>query len=333
MAEQLATMPLGEFLPVITRTLFPGLLRFRGEPEKLRANALHTLGMLVAVSVPMAAGFCAVSPEVVRVLYGKAWIDAIPLVQILALAAGVESIGGAVANSVVLASGKTTYLFRRGLLLVLIRLPAVILGLWLFGMKGALAGYLLGAVTLSVVNLVTLCELLNAGAKDLIREFWITFVAVALMAGALFAVGREFQPSFDFELNIAALAVKMVVGVAVYTAARFVLWQVSGRPPGIEARGLALAVSARGLILSKTRHTAQSEAGLNRFAASRCASPPFALAAACHDRAHTFRDRALDGPRVWPRSALEAGGRAPPGDAERLSTLVRERLGGAPFHL
>lgn len=228
--SEFANLPLGEFLPVLSRTLFPGLLKFKDELAKLRQNTLDAVEMICALALPMAVGFAFVAPEVVRILYGGNWIDAIPIVQAVALFAGIESLGASVATSVAMATDRTRFLFFRSAAISLFRLPAFIVGAWLYGVPGALAGYFVGSVLLASANAAILRALLKTSYSEIGVRVWRSVAAVGAMALVLWLVPTSYGAGEGMASDALNLVFKMFVGAISYTAARLIIWRIAGTP-------------------------------------------------------------------------------------------------------
>jgi PST family polysaccharide transporter len=236
MSAVIAYLPLGEFLPVATRTLMPALLKFKDNAVKLRQNALEIIGILGALSLPVAVGFAFVAPELVRLLYGKQWLDAIPIIQAVALSEAIESVGGGITNSVAMATGRTDVLFRRSVLRGLMRIPTFVVGTWLFGLPGAAAGYFVGSLMMAWANVGILRSLLGATYVALARELWRALAAVGAMSILLFMVNTQTHMVEPFLGVVGVLAVKIVCGIVAYAGARLLIWKITGRPQAIEVR-------------------------------------------------------------------------------------------------
>jgi PST family polysaccharide transporter len=253
--EQLANMPLGEFLPVVNRALFPGLLRFKDHRENLRRNALDVVGLLAGLSLPAAVGFAFVAPEAVHILYGAQWTEAVPLVEAISLGAGIATIASAVTTSTGLALGSTGLLFARSLVFACVRVPAFVIGTWLYGLEGAIAGYLAGSVVLALANIAVLCRMLRTGPMEIVRRLWRSCVAVGAMAAALYGLEAATGAAGPGLGATALLLAKMAVGAASYALARLALWKLAGKPESLEIRTLELFTTL------KTRIEARSRSG------------------------------------------------------------------------
>jgi PST family polysaccharide transporter len=251
MSAVIAYLPLSQFLPVATRTLMPALLKFKDDTAKLRQNALEVIGILGALSFPIAVGFAFVAPELVRLLYGKQWLDAIPIIQALALSEAIESVGGGITTSVAMATGRTDVLFRRSVLRGLMRVPSFAIGTWLFGLPGAAAGYIVGSLMMAWANIGILRTLLGASYVALARELWRSAVAVGFMAILLLIVNGQAH-GVEFSLGVVGLlAVKIVCGIVAYGGTRLLIWKITGRPQAIEVRLMEVVRAASSRIRSQ----------------------------------------------------------------------------------
>lgn len=250
--EQLANMPLGEFLPVVNRALFPGLLRFKDHHENLRKNALDVVGILAGLSLPAAVGFAFVAPEAVHILYGAQWTEAIPLVQAVSIGAGIATIASAVTTSTGLALGRTELLFARSLAFACVRVPAFVMGTWLYGLQGAIVGYLAGSAILAISNIAVLCRMLRTSVLAIAARLWRSVVAAGAMSAALVALEAAMAAAGPGLGAAAVLFAKVAVGAASYTASRTLIWRVVGQPESIEARALELFRAIKGRIAARS---------------------------------------------------------------------------------
>lgn len=255
--SEFASLPLDEFLPVLTRTLFPGLLKFKDDIPKLRQNTLDAVEVICTLSFPIAVGFAFVAPEAVRILYGAQWVDAIPIVQAIAICSGIEAIGSSVTTSVAMATDHTKFLFRRSLVRSLSRLPAFVLGAWFYGIPGALFGYLVGSVLFASANVGILRVLLETSYAAITWRIWRALVAVAVMGGALALLPASAGGGVSDDL--ASIAVKIAVGVASYTAVRLLLLWGTGRPEFSEVVLSKVWAEGRSQVRSRLRGRSEHE--------------------------------------------------------------------------
>jgi lipopolysaccharide exporter len=244
--QQLAEMPLGEFLPVVNRALYPGLLRVKDDLDKLRSAALEAMGFLAALSIPMAVGFSFVAPEIVRIIYGKQWEAAIPIIRILALASAFETVGSSVVVSVAMTKAENRFLFMRSLWRGLFRLPTFILGVWFFGLTGGVIGSLVGSVVLLISNMSITCILLETTLVAIGVRLWRSIVGVTVMTIVLILVQHAVPPETTTAADTWRLILSVAAGAVTYGLVRILIWTISGVPDSLEIRALALLTRIRG---------------------------------------------------------------------------------------
>lgn len=131
---------------VASKVLFPAFSKMQHSGEGLRYAYLKALRYVSFVTVPMAAGLFVTAEPLVIVFFGAKWVDAVPLLQWLALYAGLRSLGTH-AGDVLKATGRSGLLAGLGLLKAAILLPALI--------AAGTAGVEQVAMTMALVTLVT----------------------------------------------------------------------------------------------------------------------------------------------------------------------------------
>jgi len=84
-AAQLALIPLQRLGATIGHVLFPAYALIQDQPEKLQRALLDGQRTLALICFPILTAFMAAPETVIVGLYGEAWIDAAPLLAILAV--------------------------------------------------------------------------------------------------------------------------------------------------------------------------------------------------------------------------------------------------------
>jgi O-antigen/teichoic acid export membrane protein len=87
-AFDLVNLPLSQYLSgALTSVLFPGFSRVQTDPERLRRVYLSVVRLGAVVLFPICAGMAVAGREIVLVVLGGQWVDAIVLVPLFAAAA------------------------------------------------------------------------------------------------------------------------------------------------------------------------------------------------------------------------------------------------------
>jgi PST family polysaccharide transporter len=93
LAYQLPEMLILSLFWVIADVLFPAFSSIQDQRDKLVEGVLSTIRYLELVITPLALGLAVAADPIIRVVFGEQWLDAIPIMQILAIYALVQSIG------------------------------------------------------------------------------------------------------------------------------------------------------------------------------------------------------------------------------------------------
>ena len=84
-ASEIAMMPASELVAPLNRAVYPAYSRLTGSPDELRRRFLQVFGMIGLVTFPASFGLVSISELAVKVLLGSQWIEAIPIVSLVAV--------------------------------------------------------------------------------------------------------------------------------------------------------------------------------------------------------------------------------------------------------
>ena len=139
---------------ILAGVLFPAYSKVQDDPEALRRGFLTSLRYLEVLIVPVCLGLMLAADPLIRVAFGPQWLEAIPILRLLAAFALVRSLGSSVGD-IYKAKGRPDILVKLAVLNLALFAPA----LW-FGSRHGLRGV---ASALVVVGcLATLARLIVA---------------------------------------------------------------------------------------------------------------------------------------------------------------------------
>jgi len=110
LAYQIVTIPVLKINPIITRVAFPVFSKSHQNQVLLTDGFLHMTKLLSLVSFPILMGLTAVSNVFILTIFGQKWLDAVPIVQIMAVV-GILRVLMNPNGSVILAKGKANIAF------------------------------------------------------------------------------------------------------------------------------------------------------------------------------------------------------------------------------
>jgi teichuronic acid exporter len=110
LAYQIVTIPVLKINPILTRVAFPVFSRNQQSQAALNDGFLHMTKLLSLVSFPILMGLTAVSNVFILTIFGQKWVQAVPIVQIMALV-GILRVLMNPNGSIILAKGKAKIAF------------------------------------------------------------------------------------------------------------------------------------------------------------------------------------------------------------------------------
>ena len=214
---RIVDFPVNNLTFVASRALFPVMSRQQDVPEEMADLYLRTLALIAFVTAPMMAGLIVLRESFIAVVLGSKWLAMSDVLMWLAAVGFVSSLT-CTTGSVLMARGRTNYLFYLGIVGVVLQVPAFIIGLkW--GVEGVAAGHLVATVVTSVIAFSVVLRVLGRGTAQFLRALLTPMAFAAVMA--LVVVGcRSALPSST--AAVIELVVLGGIGAATYAALAFV---------------------------------------------------------------------------------------------------------------
>lgn len=202
---------------VLGAAMFPVFATIQDQADLLRRGYLATIRYTQVVVVPLCAGLFLTADPAVRVIFGDPWIEAVPVLQVMALFSLVASVG-VNAGDVYKALGRTGVLARLATLELLALAPAL-----LVGARHGIVGVAWAHAAVAALDTSVRLAVANRMVGTSFREVWHQ-VRASLGAGAAMTLAVLPVLSVTGEAGPAAsLLAATITGVAVYAAA---LWRL-----------------------------------------------------------------------------------------------------------
>ncbi|MBX0332448.1 lipopolysaccharide biosynthesis protein [Pontibacter sp. HSC-14F20] len=85
-AFMLVNLPMYNLTRTVSRVVFPSFSKLQSETAKLSQVYLSSTTLLATLIIPVCLGIMVAAPEIVHVVLGDQWLEAIPVLQVLSLA-------------------------------------------------------------------------------------------------------------------------------------------------------------------------------------------------------------------------------------------------------
>jgi polysaccharide pyruvyl transferase WcaK-like protein len=235
-AADAATAPTVELVLPTTRALFPIFSRIANDPKILTEAYLGVFATIAILVCATATGVTLVAADFVGVVLGPRWMNAVPLVEWLAMSGAFYSImQGAI--TLISASGHGRLSATLAISRTAVTIPALIAAGWLGSVETI-------AATRTVVTFLfipgvffALARILPLRISDLLHRLWRPVLAAAVMA----AMVELCHPLFP-DLPPLRLFLDAGLGAMTFAATLLVLWRIAGRPGGPEQAIVAAVI-------------------------------------------------------------------------------------------
>lgn len=248
MGLQLAELPTREIAFPATRAIYPGLSEMQGEPRRAREAFLRGVEAMAAIAMPAAFGFALVARDLVPLLLGGKWIDAVSVVEIITPVMSLQ-MPLLATQYYAMALGSTRDVFFRELAFFLVRTPVFV---WAGVMHG-LVGAAIAVAALGVFHVALNLALYSKTSGDFFLRPLLrarrSFAAALVMAGTLTALRAA---GLDGALApLVRLCVEIPAGAALYILTHALLWRLEGSPDGAEKTAISAATAVFGRMLAR----------------------------------------------------------------------------------
>lgn len=224
----------------LVQALFTGMMKVRDEAERLRRSYLLSQQILMALVMPIGVGLALLADPLVYLFLGPTWSDAVFVVQVTAPIFALQMLT-APAFSLVMTVGRTRMIFLRDLAGLLLRLPMVLAAAYIYGLHGILGAIVVAELIIIYLNLSIVRRLIGVGVVEQIKTPWRTIASVMVMAGIV-GMTKVAQPTaVDLSPTLGYLAGAIAAGGGAYLVSHVLLWQLAGRPDGVERKLFMLA--------------------------------------------------------------------------------------------
>lgn len=200
---------------VVAGVAFPAFSMMQNRPKEMYKGFLATVRLVGLIALPLCLGMLIAADPMIRVFFGQQWLEAIPILRILAICAWIQSIGFHVGD-IYKAIGRPDILLKLSLLYLVIELAALLIGSR-YGLLGIATGHLVATIILKYVYLKVATRLIDITFADILDE-----LKPALKSGFVLAILAVAALQLTTVMSpVIRLMVAVVFGAAGYLA---ILW-------------------------------------------------------------------------------------------------------------
>lgn len=232
-SQNIATMTGATIQGPINQASYPAFAKNAHNLPALARNYTSVLSYVALLALPSSVGIALVAPHIVPLMLGEKWLGAIELVQILALLSFVNALTAA-SNPVFNAIGKPRLVaaFTLGRLCMLV--PGLVVGAKLYGVVGVAWVNLLIPTMLFPFRQRATGRALQTSQGELVRPLVRPVLSTVAMAATVTVVDRHLSLGSSLVQQSVELLLVVLVGLASFVGALYLMWRASGNPEGPE---------------------------------------------------------------------------------------------------
>jgi O-antigen/teichoic acid export membrane protein len=239
LGSTLAQLPTQELMAPVRKVALPGFSAVLNRPDHeadqqaIRRAYQKAQVFATAFALPVGVGFAMVSPTFVAAVLADSWQPTVMIMQYLAAVFALQTLGSLV-QPLAMARGETRLLFVRNLQMLVIRLPIILVALYLWAMPGVVAARVLTGLIAIGVNMALVRHLIGLGVIEQLRANIRPVVSVATMALSLWFLQQTLGEETDRVRLLLRLFAEVAFGAVVYVACSVLLWRLMRKPDGPE---------------------------------------------------------------------------------------------------
>ncbi len=229
----LAAIPTRETTAPLTKVMFPGFASIQNEPARLAMAYQRAQSFITAVALP--AGICAalVAEPLVLLAMGERWRPVVFIIQALACIYALQTLA-TLTQSLGIAKGQPRLLFVRSLQMFAIRVPLLVAGMLIDGLRGVVLARVLTGLIAIGFNMFLVRRFISLG----VRQQLVSNTRSLLSAGVMALFTWLLTPLMPNGSDSVAMGLRIgltgAAAITIYCTTTVIMWLAMGKPSGPE---------------------------------------------------------------------------------------------------
>ena len=231
--SNLAQIPTRETTSPLTKVIFPGFSTIRDNPTRLASAYQRAQSLVTAIALPAGFGAALIADPLIRLTMGDKWEPVIFVVQVLASVYALQTLGS-LSEPLGMAQGQTRLLFIRNLQMLFIRIPIIVIGMLVAGLKGVVIARVVSGLISIFLAMRLVRRFTGLNLREQLAANVRAFASVAAMSAGVVLITPLLSHETDTVSLIVKIAIIAAVAATLYCGTSLLLWTVMRRPSGPE---------------------------------------------------------------------------------------------------
>ncbi|MEE2000427.1 lipopolysaccharide biosynthesis protein [Alkalimonas sp. MEB108] len=237
MTNEIASIPTVEIAAPINKASFPVYSKLQDNDAQLRNAYLNTISLSSSITMPAAVGIALIAPYLIAVALGDTWMEAVFLMQILALTSFFSSLYSNI-NYIYTAVGRPKVCFFFGVVKIISIYTLIYFLTPMYGVEGIGFSLFITSILMFACSQLTLKRSIGLSINSLGLAILRPTLSTIIMCIAISLFLSEVNLS-----NLAKLIIAIAIGVIAYSLTSIIVWKLQGKPIGIEHKILSVSKS------------------------------------------------------------------------------------------
>ncbi len=233
LAHDLASLATVELVGPVNRASMPVYARLSDDLAQLRQTYLNVVGVTAIVVLPAAGILTANAGLLVPVLFGPAWAEAAPTIQVLCIYTSLLALQSNT-GGVYTALGKSHVIATLSFMKTAALVPLLVVLVPRHGLAGAAWSYAISTALYTPYSFWVLHRTLDLNHRRFVGAIWRPMFAGLVAAFATLSV-LQFLGMPSPGATLGTVAAGLAVSILLCAGTVLALWTLSGRPEGAEA--------------------------------------------------------------------------------------------------
>jgi lipopolysaccharide exporter len=238
--DNLAGLPTAEAIGPLEATLFPGFKHVADDGVRLKQAYRSAQSLISAIALPVGVGVALIAQPLVLLAMGTKWLLVADVMQVLSCVFALQTLSSPVVP-LAMAKGETKLLFNRDLLIFVVRVPIIVLAMYLGGLQGVIYARAITGTLGMYINMHLVRRLIGTEIIEQLSSNVRSLLSIIVMSVGVLSIeyywGRDGTPIL---LGI-KIAVFVLSGAILYSISHMGLWHLANKPKGPETEIVGMA--------------------------------------------------------------------------------------------
>jgi O-antigen/teichoic acid export membrane protein len=234
MASDLAGVPMKGVLDPLYAPLTVAMAKAT-TPEQRQRTWVRVLNTLLCLMGAILIGISTLAGPIVQLLLGETWIEAAPILALLALTMLPSVVGSALAP-LAITLYRPSLITQRTMIDLAIKVPLMLIGIAWFGLWGAIAARGIAGLAAMIFAFTAATQLIGLSFREQMYAIHRTVAGLIALAAVSFWLCPVVRPATAGFVERASLALEIglvfIVALIAQIVVMLCLWNLEGRPAG-----------------------------------------------------------------------------------------------------